>query len=174
NNSELTLQVTRMKVSQGSTPRGKHIEDHYSDVLEEPETMARKICDRLRPILVRTANSRRNERSRHTQRNQAGGAFRVYDGTNNKVTASSQSGLKSGASVFRGGNERGSSRTLIIYMLSSGTSKFRRNPRASQALTAPREKCSAPVRRHAFALPSLPLARYHKASSTRCHIPNLS
>src|SRR6266571_3337910 len=110
-----------------------------------------------------------------TQRNQAGGAFRVCDGTNNKVTASSQSGLESGASVSgRSGNERGSSRTLIIYMLSSGTSKFRRNPRASQALTAPREKCPAPVRRHAFALPSLPLARYHKASSTRCHIPNLS
>src|SRR2546426_323769 len=36
-----------------------------------------------------------------TQRNQAGGAFRVCDGTNNKVTASSQSGLESGASVFR-------------------------------------------------------------------------
>ena len=64
-----------------------------------------------------------------TQRNQAGGAFRVCDGTNNKVTASSQSGLESGASVSgRSGNERGSSRTLIIYMLSSGTSKFRRPP----------------------------------------------
>jgi len=74
--------------------------------------------------------------------------------------------------VFSGqsGNERGSSRTLIIYMLSSGTSKFRRNPRASQALTAPREKCPAPVRRHAFALPSLPLARYHNASSTHTQL----
>ena len=41
-----------------------------------------------------------------TQRNQAGGAFRVCDSTNNKVTASSQSGLESRASVFRAKRQR--------------------------------------------------------------------
>src|SRR6266536_2184187 len=112
-NDELLLHVELIDVCDGSQLWGEQFKEHYSDVLEDPGTLADKICDRLRPILVRTANSRRNERSRHTQRNQAGGAFRVCDGTNNKVTASSQSGLESGASVFRGGNERGSSRTLI-------------------------------------------------------------
>src|SRR5437870_3004686 len=98
---ELLWPVELDDVSNGSQLWGEQFKEHYSDVLEEPETLADKICDRLRPILAPTANSRRNERSRHTQRNQAGGAFRVYDGTNNKVTASSQSGLESGASVFR-------------------------------------------------------------------------
>src|SRR5437016_1964710 len=47
---------------------GEQFKEHYSDVLKEPETLADKICDRLRPILARTANSRRNQRS--TRRNQ--------------------------------------------------------------------------------------------------------
>src|SRR5207302_3005800 len=76
-NDELLLHVELIDVSNGSQLWGEQFKEHYSDVLEEPETLADKICDRLRPILVRTANSRRNERSRHTQRNQAGGAFRV-------------------------------------------------------------------------------------------------
>src|SRR5438477_778783 len=174
-NDELLLHVKLIDVSNGSQLWGEQFKEHYSDVLEEPETLAGKICDRLRPILVRTANSRRNERSRHTQRNQAGGAFRVCDGTNNKVTASSQSGLES-AQVFSGrsGNERGSSRTLIIYMLSSGTSKFRRNPRASQALTAPRGKMPgsrAPTCVRSAIATSRPVPQ---GKLDTVHIPNLS
>ena len=46
---------------------GEQFKEHYSDVLKEPETLADKICDRLRPILARTANSRRNQRSTHAE-----------------------------------------------------------------------------------------------------------
>ena len=44
---------------------GEQFKEHYSDVLKEPETLADKTCDRLLPILARTANSRRNQRSTH-------------------------------------------------------------------------------------------------------------
>jgi DNA-binding winged helix-turn-helix (wHTH) protein len=58
-NDELLLHVELIEVSNGSQLWGEQFKEHYSDVLEEPETLADKICDRLRPILARTANSRR-------------------------------------------------------------------------------------------------------------------
>ena len=64
-NDELLLHVELIDVSTGSQLWGEQFKEHYSDVLEAPETLADKICDRLRPILARTANSRRNQRSRH-------------------------------------------------------------------------------------------------------------
>jgi TolB-like protein len=64
-NDELLLHVELIDVSTGSQLWGEQFKEHYSDVLKDPETLADKICDRLRPILARTANSRRNERSRH-------------------------------------------------------------------------------------------------------------
>ncbi len=63
-NDELLLHVELIDVSNGSQLWGEQFKEHYSDVLEDPETLADKICDRLRPILAPTANSRRKERSR--------------------------------------------------------------------------------------------------------------
>jgi DNA-binding winged helix-turn-helix (wHTH) protein len=62
---ELLLHVELIDISDGSQLWGEQFKEHYSDVLGEPETLANKICDRLRPILARTANRTRNERSRH-------------------------------------------------------------------------------------------------------------
>jgi DNA-binding winged helix-turn-helix (wHTH) protein len=64
-NDEVLLHVELIDVSTGSQLWGEQFKEHYSDVLQEPETLADKICNRLRPILARTANSRRNQRSRH-------------------------------------------------------------------------------------------------------------
>ncbi len=64
-NDELLLHVELIDVCDGSQLWGEQFKEHYSDVLEDPETLADKICDRLRPILAPTANSRRNQRSRH-------------------------------------------------------------------------------------------------------------
>ncbi len=64
-NDELLLHVELIDVSTGSQLWGEQFKEDYSDVLKEPETLADKICDRLRPILAPTANSRRNQRSRH-------------------------------------------------------------------------------------------------------------
>src|SRR6266704_1905438 len=64
-NDELLLHVELIDVSNGCQLWGEQFKEHYSDVLEDPETLADKICDRLRPILAPTANSRRNQRSRH-------------------------------------------------------------------------------------------------------------
>ncbi len=64
-NDELLLHVELIDVSTGSQLWGEQFKEHYSDALKEPETLADKICDRLRPILAPTANSRRNQRSRH-------------------------------------------------------------------------------------------------------------
>src|SRR5712692_5060573 len=55
----------------------------------------------------------------------------------------------------------------IIHVLSSGTSKFRRNPCTSQSTSASRGKCTAPARRRGLALSLLLLAAHHRASSTR-------
>jgi DNA-binding winged helix-turn-helix (wHTH) protein len=63
-NDELLLHVELIDVSDGSQLWGEQFKEHYSDVLENPETLADKICDRLRPILAPTANRRRKERSR--------------------------------------------------------------------------------------------------------------
>ena len=63
-NDELLLHVELIDVCDGSQLWGEQFKDHYSDVLQEPEALADKICDRLRPILAPTANSRRKERSR--------------------------------------------------------------------------------------------------------------
>src|SRR5438094_363948 len=63
-NDELLLHVELIDVCDGSQLWGEQFKEHYSDVLEDPETLADKICDRLRPILAPTANSRRKERSR--------------------------------------------------------------------------------------------------------------
>src|SRR5205809_7493590 len=65
-NDELLLHVELIDVSNGSQLWGEQFKEHYSDVLEEPETLAGKFCDRLRLILVRNKNSRRYERTRHT------------------------------------------------------------------------------------------------------------
>src|SRR2546422_9975994 len=64
-NDELLLHVELIDVSDGSQLWGEQFKEHYSDVLGEPETLTNKICDRLRPILARTANRRREERPRH-------------------------------------------------------------------------------------------------------------
>src|SRR6266702_5340244 len=64
-NDELLLHVELIDVCDGSQLWGEQFKEHYSDVLEDPGTLADKICDRLRPILAPTANSRRNQRSRH-------------------------------------------------------------------------------------------------------------
>ncbi|PYV71927.1 MAG: hypothetical protein DMG97_14745 [Acidobacteria bacterium] len=64
-NDELLLHVELIDVSTGSQLWGEQFKEHYSDALKEPEALADKICDRLRPILAPTANSRRNQRSRH-------------------------------------------------------------------------------------------------------------
>ncbi len=64
-NDELLLHVELIDVSNGSQLWGEQFKEHYSDVLEDPETLADKVCDRLRPILAPNANSRRNQRSRH-------------------------------------------------------------------------------------------------------------
>jgi DNA-binding winged helix-turn-helix (wHTH) protein len=64
-NDALLLHMELIDVSDGSQLWGEQFKEHYSDVLKEPETLADKICDRLRPILARTANSKRNQRSRH-------------------------------------------------------------------------------------------------------------
>ena len=58
-NDELLLHVELIDVSNGSQLWGEQFKEHYSNVLEEPETLADKICDRLRPILARTVNSKR-------------------------------------------------------------------------------------------------------------------
>jgi DNA-binding winged helix-turn-helix (wHTH) protein len=63
-NDDLLLHMELIDVSDGSQLWGEQFKEHYSDVLKEPETLADKICDRLRPILARTANKRREERSR--------------------------------------------------------------------------------------------------------------
>ena len=63
-NDELLLHVELIDVCDGSQLWGEQFKEHYSDVLQEPEALADKICDRLRPILAPTANSRRKERSR--------------------------------------------------------------------------------------------------------------
>ncbi|HEV2730228.1 MAG TPA: winged helix-turn-helix domain-containing protein [Terriglobales bacterium] len=63
-NDELLLHVELIDVSNGSQLWGEQFKEHYSDVLTEPETLADRISDRLRPILARTANNRRNGRSR--------------------------------------------------------------------------------------------------------------
>jgi len=73
-NDELLLHVELIDVSTGSQLWGEQFKEHYSDVLEDPETLADKICDRLRPILAPTANSEETN-DLDTQRNQAGGAF---------------------------------------------------------------------------------------------------
>ena len=49
-------------VSDGSRLWGEQFKEHYSDVLKEPETLADKICDRLRPILVSNVSSEGKER----------------------------------------------------------------------------------------------------------------
>jgi DNA-binding winged helix-turn-helix (wHTH) protein len=64
-NDELLLHIELIDVFDGSQLWGEQFKEHYSDVLEDPETLADKICDRLRPILARTANRRREERPRH-------------------------------------------------------------------------------------------------------------
>jgi DNA-binding winged helix-turn-helix (wHTH) protein len=64
-NDELLLHVELIDVCDGSQLWGEQFKEHYSDVLQEPEALADKICDRLRPILARTAISRRKQRSRH-------------------------------------------------------------------------------------------------------------
>jgi len=64
-NDELLLHVELIDVSDGSQLWGEQFKEHYSDVLGEPETLANKICDRLRLILARTANTNGEERSRH-------------------------------------------------------------------------------------------------------------
>jgi len=64
-NDELLLHVELIDVSDGSQLWGEQVKEHYSDVLEDPETLADKICNRLRPILARTANRKREERPRH-------------------------------------------------------------------------------------------------------------
>jgi len=63
-NDELLLHVELIDVCDGSQLWGEQFKEHYSDVLQDPETLADKICDRLRPILAPTANSRREKRSR--------------------------------------------------------------------------------------------------------------
>src|SRR5437667_1269689 len=63
-NDELLLHVELIDVCDGSQLWGEQFKEHYSDVLEDPETLADKICDQLRPILAPTANNRRKERSR--------------------------------------------------------------------------------------------------------------
>ena len=63
-NDELLLHVELIDVCDGSQLWGEQFKEHYSDVLEDPETLADKICDQLRPILAPNANNRRKERSR--------------------------------------------------------------------------------------------------------------
>jgi DNA-binding winged helix-turn-helix (wHTH) protein len=64
-NDELLLHVELIDVFDGSQLWGEQFKEHYSDVLGEPETLADKICDRLLPILARTANRSGEERPRH-------------------------------------------------------------------------------------------------------------
>jgi len=86
-NDELLLHVELIDVSTGSQLWGEQFKEHYSDVLEDPETLADKICDRLRPILAPTRTAEETN-DLDTQRNQAGGAFRVCDGTKSLLPVS--------------------------------------------------------------------------------------
>jgi len=61
-NDELLLHVELIDVSDGSQLWGEQFREHYSDVLGEPESLANKICDRLRPILVSNVSSEGKER----------------------------------------------------------------------------------------------------------------
>jgi len=61
-NDELLLHVELIDVSDGSQLWGEQFREHYSDVLAEPESLANKICDRLRPILVSNVSSEGKER----------------------------------------------------------------------------------------------------------------
>src|SRR2546429_3406152 len=74
-NDELLLHVELIDVCDGSQLWGEQFKEHYSDVLEDPETLADKICDRLRPWLLPRTTEEKNDLD--AQRNQAGGAFRV-------------------------------------------------------------------------------------------------
>src|SRR3989454_12717517 len=44
-NDELLLHVELIDVCDGSQLWGEQFKEHYSDVLEDPETLADKICD---------------------------------------------------------------------------------------------------------------------------------
>ena len=61
-NDELLLHVELIDVSDGSQLWGEQFKEHYSDVLGEPESLANKICDQLRPILVSNVSSEGKER----------------------------------------------------------------------------------------------------------------